>query len=957
MTERENVFKHDNDHDVAVVIPTCGGIHLLNCIARVSANSGNSAHIVVSLNPMDAALASHTKQVCEQITENVDLDITWVEADRPLGFGGAVNAGIDFLKENGMPELVVVLNDDTAPSPGWIDGMREAFSPPQFSLNYIKGGNDGKGLDFSKHPPVGIVGPASNNVIRDQVIDVQGLTPDLVDQFAKEFSEANSENFISTNFLSGFCMAISRDLIEDLINEDGFVFDPIFNERIGGFEDNDLCLRAQHIGYGLMIAGQTYVHHEGHQTIGSLGILNGMANYPVYLNKWKDYTQRDQKLASVYRVKLETLNDLFIFKESLRKMASVGDSISVLLTANPSDMADSDDFSQLQMHLEVTDKEMLNACTVCEEDGVAPIAKKWIEQVVKGSWHAGNGDVSCAIWDGFFNERDERNCALKLAHEFDPDWIISVDHDEVLENRVDRAFMEKLMKNPSPEVFSYDFSWLNHWNSPDYIRIDSPWGDNGAYDGSMRGTRMYRNFSKDSLIFAGNEIGLHCGNVPSFAMTNVRSANARFHHFGYMRGTDRVRKYKNYTALDANPSAASIGKRHEGDLPYQHLVDEVNMVLSPTPRACGIAFTGLAYEGEDPCHFIRMLEHVYGTVDQICMVWTDPTIKSPSEEWVQIGKLYNVDWVTHTFDGDLSACRNAGLDRLRETRDDGVGWVLSMDLDEFFTDYIREGSMIRRMAEHPKPVSWLFTFINSLGEFNGEQRANESSTHRMFRIDPTLDIKWEGKVHEGISRSIFRLREGGFPAHFAKAPFKLFHLGLNKSNEEIHQKLEKYGKMLYDECEENPNEAMPWNSLGLHFLNDGRTDEAVTCFNFAIAINGPESWMGHKELGSHYLRLAKASYALAGASLDDGHDMYGHLMKMNEGLREVSVDYPYIGRAKEGRFFQSEITSLPSAIPDNVKRMLEEHGGVEQVEGEPKEQEDSLIKSTQEVSLSNGSKL
>ncbi len=955
MTERESAIKHNDDHDVAIVIPTCGGVQLLNCMARVSINSGEKARIVVSLNPMDAQLAAQTKQVCEKITENVDIDVIWVEADRPLGFGGAVNAGIEYLAQNGMPETVIVLNDDTLPSPGWVDGIAEAFNPTHFNKNYIAGGNEGKGLDFSSHPPVGIVGPASNNTIRDQlIVEVEGITPDYVDQLAHEFKQGNEGNFISTNFISGFCMAISRDLIEDLMNKDGFVFDPIFNERIGGFEDNDVCMRAQHMGYGLMVAGQTYVHHEGHQTIGSLGIMDGMANYSVYLDKWKDYTQKDQKLASVYRVKLETVNDLFMFKESMRKMASVGDSISVLFTANPSDIVDSEDFEQLKSHIDSSDQEMLNACSVCDDDGVAGITKQWVGGVGKGSWHGGSGDVSCGIWDGVFNERDERNVALKLSHQVNPDWIISVDHDEILELRVDRAYMERLMKNPNPEVLAYDFSWMNHWNSPEYIRVDAPWGDSGAYDGSMRGTRMYRHYSESNVIVAGNDIGLHCGNIPGFDVYNVRSANARFHHFGYMRGIDRVRKYKNYTTLDKNASVGSIGKRSESDVPYQHLVDEVNMILSPTPKKCGIAFTGLAYEGEEPAHFIRVLENIYGIVDQICMVWTDPTIKEPSEEWVEVGKLYGVDWVVHTFDNDLAVCRNAGLDRLRETASDEIGWVLTLDLDEHFQDFIKEGSMIRRMAENPKPVSWLFTFINSLGKFDGEHRANESTTHRMFRIDPALGIRWEGKVHEGIGRSISRLRENGFPANFAKAPFKLLHLGLDKSNQEIHAKLEKYAKMLYEECLENPNESMPWVSLGLHFLNDGRTDEAVTCFNYAIAANGPEAWMAQKELGSHYLRLAKASYALSISDIDKDHGMYKHLFKMNEALSAVSVDYPFIGLAKEGKFYQSEVASLPESLPDNVVRMIQEHHGFSE---NKEEAEGSLNKSTQEVSLSNGSEV
>lgn len=925
MSERDSVLKHNDDYDTAVVIPTCGGVQLIHCVARVAVNSGNKTRIVLSLNPMDKELAQQTKSVCENVLKPADIKVDWVESDVPLGFGGAVNAGIDFLKKEGFPKTVIVLNDDTLPSGGWVDGINEAFNPKTYNLNKILGEGQGQGLDFDSHPAVGIVGPVTNMASRDQYIDVDGLPISEIDGFADEFTKQNQNNFISTNFISGFCMALSRDLIADLINADGFVFDPIFNERIGGFEDNDICLRAQHMGYGLMIAGQTYVHHIGHQTIANLGIANGIANYTVYLDKWSEYTQRDQKIAAAFRVKLETANDLFVFKEALKRAATLCDSISVLFTGNPSNIVESQDFSDLKKHLEVQDQEFLNTTSICDENDVAGVSRNWIEQTVKKHWHSGSGDIACETWDGFFNERDERNHVLSMTHQFSPDWIISIDHDEMLESRVDRLFVEKLMKNPNPEVMAYDFSWINHWNSPDYVRVDSPWGDNGQFVGGMRGARMYRHVAPlKSKIVVGTDIGLHCGNIPAFSTANWRCVNARFHHYGYMRSVDRIRKYQTYTALDTTNDASLLGTK-EGNLPYQHLVDEVNMMLAPTPRGCGVAFTGLAYEGEDPHHLVRVLEHVYTLVDQVCMVWTDPKIKTPSEEWELIGKLYGIDWVVSTFDGDLAKCRNAGLERLRQTKSDQISWVFSLDLDEYMTDYLQESTMIRRMVENPKPISYLFTFVNSLGDFDGEQRANESQTHRLFRLDESFGLKWEGKVHEGLGRSIQRLRETGFPANFAKARFKLLHVGLNKPNHEIHQKLEKYGKMLYQECKENPNECMPWVSLGLHFLNDGRTDEAVTCFNYAIATEGVESWMAHKELGAHYMRMAKASYALAKAGIDEKHDMYGFLSRVNEGLEAVKAEFPYIGLAKEGLFFQSEVKSLPDVVPDNVKMLLEQH--------------------------------
>ena len=73
------------------------------------------------------------------------------------------------------------------------------------------------------------------------------------------------------------------------------------------------------------------------------------------------------------------------------------------------------------------------------------------------------------------------------------------------------------------------------------------------------------------------------------------------------------------------------------------------------------------------------------------------------------------------------------------------------------------------------------------------------------------------------------------------------------------------------------------------------------------------------------MRMAKASYALAKAGIDEKHDMYGFLSRVNEGLDAVKAEFPYIGLAKEGLFFQSEVKSLPDVVPDNVKMLLEQH--------------------------------
>jgi GT2 family glycosyltransferase len=65
--------------------------------------------------------------------------------------------------------------------------------------------------------------------------------------------------------LVGFCLAVRRDLFEEVGG-----FDTAYG--IGGYEDDDLCRRIVASGQRLLIAHESFVHHEGHQTFDANGL-------------------------------------------------------------------------------------------------------------------------------------------------------------------------------------------------------------------------------------------------------------------------------------------------------------------------------------------------------------------------------------------------------------------------------------------------------------------------------------------------------------------------------------------------------------------------------------------------------------------------------------------------------------------------------------------------------------
>ncbi len=181
-----------------------------------------------------------------------------IENQGNLGFAKGCNQGI----HAAAGEYIVLLNNDTVVTEGWLSGMLECLL---------------SALD------VGIVGPMTNCISGIQKVpDVPYRHLNQMQDFARSFRERNRKRRIDTSRIVGFCMLFRKSLVQEIGG-----LDESFGT--GNFEDDDFCLRSLLAGYRNVIAGDVFIHHFGSRTF----LVNGIdyaasirGNRKIFAAKW-----------------------------------------------------------------------------------------------------------------------------------------------------------------------------------------------------------------------------------------------------------------------------------------------------------------------------------------------------------------------------------------------------------------------------------------------------------------------------------------------------------------------------------------------------------------------------------------------------------------------------------------------------------------------------------------------
>ncbi|MFC0524541.1 glycosyltransferase family 2 protein [Pontibacillus salicampi] len=175
------------------------------------------------------------------------------------GFPYSCNQGIKEAKG----EYVVLLNNDTVVTEGWLTRLI---------------------VPFQRDQTIGIVGPVSNFVIKDQLVDDPPYnTIATMHRFARERGIRLNGKGKYTTLISGFCMVFPRYLVQYIGG-----FDVGFSP--GYYEDADFCIRAQIYGKKAWVAEDVFIHHYGSQSFkkSSEAEIQSIAyRERLFLSKWR----------------------------------------------------------------------------------------------------------------------------------------------------------------------------------------------------------------------------------------------------------------------------------------------------------------------------------------------------------------------------------------------------------------------------------------------------------------------------------------------------------------------------------------------------------------------------------------------------------------------------------------------------------------------------------------------
>lgn len=234
------------------------------CLASLRSESDypNLEIIVV-----DNASSDGTPEKLREI-ERQDDRIRVVHNDANLGFAAGNNVGL----RRARGEFVILLNNDTVVTRGWV---RDLIRPMQ--------------LD----PGIGLAGPLTNDIGNEQKLSL--MYGDLAEmhEVSRRVVRARLRRRFDTSNLAFFCVAIRRDVLDEV-----GLLDEAYG--VGFFEDDDYCRRVRQAGWRLVIADDVFVHHYLSVSFHALGeeraelLARNKAIFESRWGPWEPHRYRDE---------------------------------------------------------------------------------------------------------------------------------------------------------------------------------------------------------------------------------------------------------------------------------------------------------------------------------------------------------------------------------------------------------------------------------------------------------------------------------------------------------------------------------------------------------------------------------------------------------------------------------------------------------------------------------------
>ncbi len=192
-------------------------------------------------------------------------------------------------------------------------------------------------------------------------------------------------------------------------------------------------------------------------------------------------------------------------------------------------------------------------------------------------------------FEGLNESRDKNYLYDQIIKYCEPNWILCVDGDEVLEANGPAIIRDYVTRFPDVQAWKLKIAFL--WDSPDQVRVDRIYND--FWRPSMFRPFIPRPHVPDDIALMkefrfmatpfGRHVGadkpnLHCSSVPQRLLHAARILPARLKHYGYMERDNRVRKLDYYTSIDwLNASEDCYRHMCQGDDPT---LDELPLICT-----------------------------------------------------------------------------------------------------------------------------------------------------------------------------------------------------------------------------------------------------------------------------------------------------------------------------------------------------------------------------------------
>jgi len=657
-----------------------------------------------------------------------------------------------------------------------------------------------------------------------------GITPGNLDAIQTQVSRTPKNNipWSYTLALSPHCLMFRKSLYST-------------GALIAEFGFKDQILHSLYNGMYQVSANDTIIFH-----------------YPEHIdNLYEIYMDEDdpdkKRLAILYRIKIDTDYIRDVFVKSLQKTVEFADNIYVL---------DDNSKTKISIYLKESYPELWAKITKFEK------------------------------FSRPYDERRDFNDLISWAEADGCTWALALEGDEIVEDKVTRTYLEKLLWPVNMEVMGYLVSHYHLWENENTWRFDPPWGKMA----DIRLTRLIpgRRITKEGLITA------QCGYLPHFPGECMKDSGIRIKNYGYIKAEDRESKKQFYEKLNLK-----VGNTTPN---FSHMTNVNGAYFHPWVENSTVSFYTPTNKGGNLLY--NWLENIVYFADEV-IVGNDNNALT-DEDLQLLDRYRNVKVIPAVMGDNYAEGRNKVIEQSKSD------YIFQLDIDE----KVEQLLPIRRMIDVPNCDCWMFTIPNI--QTDGGTIITE--TIRLFRNKD--DVKYWGRLHETVDQHV---KKNGWRIN--KSPVNIIHYGYTlQTPDEAYVKMQKYLEINLREMKENPMYGMVYYNMALHFLEDDLIEDAIKLLNIGVTLQ-PGFPLSNIELGKSYLRLAHRWMNLAMRGLQENHPIRLGFRGILDRLTEIQPKNYVIAkghclsffnqRPLEAKWIREHIPKMEKTIEEMRLKQLE----------------------------------